>query len=49
MLKTKTGIVPMPKKGERSLGGHAIAACGYDDEKEIVKFSRFAGSRLQFN
>ena len=38
MLKTKTGIVPMPKKGERSLGGHAIAACGYDDEKELVKF-----------
>lgn len=38
MLKTKTGIVPMPKKGERSIGGHAIAACGYDDEKELVKF-----------
>ena len=38
MLKTKTGIVPMPKKGERSLGGHAIADCGYDDEKELVKF-----------
>lgn len=38
MLKTKTGIVPLPKNGERSIGGHAIAACGYDDEKELVKF-----------
>jgi hypothetical protein len=38
MLKTKTGVVPLPKKNETSLGGHAIAACGYDDEKKIIKF-----------
>ncbi len=38
MLKTKTGLVPLPKRNERSLGGHAIAAVGYDDEKELVKF-----------
>ena len=38
MLKTKTGIVPLPKKAERSLGGHAICCCGYDNEKELVKF-----------
>ena len=38
MLKTKTGIVPLPKKGERSIGGHAICAVGYDDEKELIKF-----------
>jgi len=38
MLKTRIGIVSMPKKGERSLGGHAIATCGYDDKKELVKF-----------
>ncbi|MDP2940266.1 MAG: C1 family peptidase [Candidatus Omnitrophota bacterium] len=43
MLKTKSGIVPLPKKGERSLGGHAIAACGYDDEKELVKFKNSWG------
>lgn len=43
MLKTKTGIVPMPKKGERSLGGHAISACGYDDEKGLVKFKNSWG------
>jgi C1A family cysteine protease len=45
MLKTKTGIVPMPKKGERNLGGHAIAACGYDDEKELVKFKNSWSSK----
>ncbi len=29
----KTGIVPMPAKGERLLGGHAVMAAGYDDAK----------------
>jgi C1A family cysteine protease len=38
MLKTKTGMVPLPKKNETSLGGHAICAVGYDDEKRLVKF-----------
>ena len=27
----KTGIVPMPAKGESVLGGHAVLAVGYDD------------------
>jgi len=43
MLKTNTGIVPLPKKGERSLGGHAICAVGYDEEKELVKFKNSWG------
>ncbi len=30
----KTGIVPMPKKNERRLGGHAVMAIGYDDSKK---------------
>ena len=38
MLKTKTGIVPLPKKNETSLGGHAICCMGYDDEKRLIKF-----------
>ncbi len=38
MMKTKTGLVPMPKKNETALGGHAICAVGYDDEKKLVKF-----------
>ena len=31
-LVTKTGVVPMPKKGERVLGGHAVMAVGYNDD-----------------
>ncbi len=27
----KTGTVNMPQKGEKSLGGHAVLAVGYDD------------------
>lgn len=27
----QTGIVPMPRRGERILGGHAVLAVGYDD------------------
>ena len=38
MLRTKTGVVPLPKKGEISIGGHAIAAVGYDDEERVIKF-----------
>jgi len=38
MMKTKTGIVPMPKKFETSLGGHAISPVGYDDKKKLIKF-----------
>jgi C1A family cysteine protease len=30
----KTGVVPMPKSGERVLGGHAVLAVGYDDKKK---------------
>jgi C1A family cysteine protease len=27
----RTGIVPLPKQGEKQLGGHAVLAVGYDD------------------
>ena len=30
----KTGVVNMPQHGEKSLGGHAVLAVGYDDAKE---------------
>ena len=30
----KTGIMPIPDKNEKLLGGHAVMAVGYDDEKE---------------
>lgn len=38
MMKTKTGVVPMPKKNESSLGGHAICPVGYNDKEKLVKF-----------
>ena len=38
MMKTRTGVVPMPKKSEYSLGGHAISPVGYDDKKKLIKF-----------
>ncbi len=31
----KYGHVPMPAKGERVLGGHAVAIVGYDDAKKL--------------
>jgi C1A family cysteine protease len=30
----KTGKVPMPKPGEKVLGGHAVLAVGYDDKQD---------------
>lgn len=30
-----TGVVPMPKKGEDRLGGHAVAIVGYDDSRKM--------------
>jgi len=33
-LVAKTGIIPLPKKTESKLGGHAICAVGYDDTKK---------------
>lgn len=32
----KTGIMPVPKRGERPLGGHAVLAVGYDDAKQVL-------------
>ncbi len=34
----KTGKIPLPKKGEKIAGGHAICIVGYDDRKELFKF-----------
>ena len=33
-----TGIIPMPKKDDSLVGGHAVAIVGYDDEKRLFKF-----------
>ena len=31
-----TGFVPMPKKSESVLGGHAVVGCGYDAKKKRI-------------
>ena len=36
----RTGIMPMPKKGESILGGHAVTAVGYIDKNGKAKFVR---------
>lgn len=30
----QTGLVPMPRKSERTLGGHAVMAAGYDQKQK---------------
>ncbi len=45
MFKTKSGILPLPKRGERSIGGHAICAVGYDNKKQLVKFKNSWSSK----
>jgi len=33
----KTGMIPMPNiSGEQCLGGHAVCAIGYDDNKQCL-------------
>lgn len=32
----QTGVMPMPKQGERAVGGHAVVAVGYSDPKNHV-------------
>lgn len=40
-----TGIVPIPKKKERLLGGHCVVAVGYDDDKKWVICRNSWGSK----
>lgn len=32
----KDGLMPVPKPGEKRLGGHAVLAVGYDNQKQVV-------------
>ena len=41
----KAGLVPMPKKGQNSLGGHAVCAAGYDNKKQLVTFKNSWSSK----
>jgi len=40
----KTGIVPIPKKGEKCEGGHEICIIGYDDSKQELLIRNSWGS-----
>jgi C1A family cysteine protease len=39
----KSGVVPLPRKNESVIGGHAIVIVGYDDTKKLVKFANSWG------
>ena len=41
----KNGMIPMPKKLEKMIGGHAICIIGYNDTKKLFKFKN-SWSRL---
>jgi len=32
----QSGVLPMPQPGEKSIGGHAVMAAGYDDARQAV-------------
>jgi C1A family cysteine protease len=41
----KTGVAPMPGRGERALGGHAVMAVGYDDRTKRFTVRNSWGTR----
>lgn len=42
----RTGKVPMPKAKEQELGGHAVMAMSYDDDKEELGFQNSWGTEV---
>lgn len=43
-LSSNNPILPMPKKGENPLGGHAVVIVGYDSSKKLFKIRNSWGS-----
>ena len=41
----KTGFIPMPKRNEEFMGGHAVCVVGYDDAKGFFKFKNSWGAQ----
>jgi hypothetical protein len=39
----RDGKVPMPRKNEEELGGHAVCVCGYNDKTGLFKFKNSWG------
>ncbi len=40
----QTGLIPIPLPTERSLGGHCVCICGYDDTTQLYKVHNSWGS-----
>lgn len=40
----KTGNIPYPEKGDKVVGGHAVAAVGYDDKKKLIRIRNSWGA-----
>jgi C1A family cysteine protease len=40
----KSGVISLPRKGERMIGGHAVMAVGYDNAKKILFFRNSWGA-----
>lgn len=40
----KTGVIPMPKRGEQLYGGHCILLVGYDDATQTYEFQNSWGT-----
>lgn len=34
----KTGLIPIPKRNEELIGGHAVCIVGFDDSRQLFKF-----------
>lgn len=41
---SRTGVIPMPKEGEKELGGHAILCVGIDEDKDCFIFRNSWGT-----
>lgn len=45
----RTGIIPFPKASEKTIGGHDIVFCGYDDAKGMFKLRNSWGPKWGLN
>ncbi|MDP2940988.1 MAG: C1 family peptidase [Candidatus Omnitrophota bacterium] len=43
--RVKNGIIPLPRKNERAIGGHAICVMGYDERQGLFKFKNSWGRK----
>jgi len=45
----KTGIMPVPKKTEKIVGGHCVVCCGFDDDRKAVLVKNSWGPKWGIN